>query len=71
MSNREWRVIVQNPYRVGDIGTAVGATEEEARNCAISKYGEMGSRTCTPDGVHGPRERNHIYEDDDFDVRPS
>lgn len=65
---REWRVVIQGPHRVGDIGSVVERSEELARCAALSKYGEEGNRKC---GINPGRKREAIYEDDDFDVRPT
>lgn len=62
--SRHWRVVVQCPRRIGDIGCVVGPTEGLARCAALSKFGESGKRDRRDDP-------NAIYEDDDFDVRPA
>jgi hypothetical protein len=67
-TNKEWRVVIQGPYQVGDIGSVVERKEELARSAAMSKFAEEGYRR----GEAGHmRKREAIYEDDDFDVRPS
>ena len=65
---KEWRVIVEAPHGVGDIGSVVERNEELARCAALSKYGAEGNRKCN---INPQRQREAIYEDDEFSVRPS
>jgi hypothetical protein len=60
---RTWRVIV---HGVGDIGCIASYSESDGRCVALSKYGEVGPRPRDSDN-----RPNAIYEDDEFDVRPT
>ncbi|MDM0000748.1 hypothetical protein QTI24_19195 [Variovorax sp. J22P240] len=67
---REWWVFV-HACDVGYIGTVKESTEELARLAALSKYSRKGERARLSKGRQMRRpEIMHIYEDDDFDVRP-
>ena len=70
ISPREWWVFVHAP-EVGYIGTVTESTEELARLAALSKYAKKGVRAKLSKRLQMRRpETMHIYEDDDFDVRP-
>jgi hypothetical protein len=67
---REWWVFV-HARDVGYIGTVKESTEKLARLAALSKYSKKGERARLSKGRQMRRpEIMHIYEDDDFDVRP-
>lgn len=61
MSIREWSVLVENPHRIGCIGSVNAEDEDAARDAAMAQFGATGARA---DG----NQRNAIYEDDDFSV---
>lgn len=60
--NQEWHVFIHS-RQVGYIGTVVESCEEYARCAALLRYSEEGDRSTSDEKV--------IFEDDDFDVRPS
>ena len=63
---REWWVFV-HAADVGYIGSVKEATEEFARQAALSKYAKGGTR---PKGQVRRPESMFIFEDDRFDVEP-
>lgn len=63
--NYEWRVVITGVRGVGDIGSVVAETEDEARCAALSKFGVESDRNIYRTGNTG----QHIYEDDEFYVR--
>ncbi|MBS0455095.1 MAG: hypothetical protein JSS14_27680 [Proteobacteria bacterium] len=66
----EWWTFVHAPD-AGYIGTVKECTEELARLAALSKYSKPGERAVLAKRRQLRRpESMHIYEDDDFEVRP-
>ena len=67
MSTKEWRVF-NHSRNVGELGTVVEDTEENARCAALAKFGIFDTDEFVEvgEGVDGPI---GILPDDDFDVR--